>query len=320
MQSHFWSSCMSTHCSLSLLEHKLPWQGEGAKSVLYPAVLVHNHSPTIEALLTLEASMVATSTRVERTASDDSLPSGLFVDRRDRPMPMSTARTVPLGSMRPWKRSHSHDDAAPDILCRTGSGDSQFSQVSALEMERQASTWVCRHCTYKNVDFYHGRCAVCGTTADFCRSHSTASTSVTSCRSRSPSPTHQNEIRTQEKFETTRAKLFLPNEEETKVSAHPINHPDVTVEEGMTRSSINTVSLRPSHEIKPTKKFARRNSAGIGTEKPSSRRGPLNWLRSKEKASVSTHRQPESSAFSFAHRSRRRASASAITTPPHCLA
>ena len=96
--------------------------------------------------------------------------AGLFIHHpTDKPLPLSSQRTVPLPIHRIWRKQGevSSTTSAPDILRRMGSGTSQFSNDSSPVLEQgntasNSTCWACSKCNQNNRKDTLS-CSLCGT-------------------------------------------------------------------------------------------------------------------------------------------------------------
>jgi len=95
--------------------------------------------------------------------------AGLFIQHPDKPLPLSSQRTVPLPIHRIWRKHGevSSTTSAPDILRKTRSGTSLFSNDSSPVLEQgdtmsNNSCWACSKCNQNNRKDTLS-CSLCGT-------------------------------------------------------------------------------------------------------------------------------------------------------------
>ena len=96
---------------------------------------------------------------------DTGTKAGIFVDDpTNRPMPLTGGRSIPFPSF-PFRG-----------IRRSLSGDSDFDNGLAItSLSPEASTWLCKHCSYPNSESASQTCALCGNKS--CLSDSTCKTS-----------------------------------------------------------------------------------------------------------------------------------------------
>ena len=95
---------------------------------------------------------------VNLSSVESGATGGLFFDdpKTGKPMPMGSSRHVPLPKLSFLKVSRNTSPTTPF--------DESIPRKTSFDGNPCSSTWVCRFCTYANVDFRNRSCALCGET------------------------------------------------------------------------------------------------------------------------------------------------------------